>query len=201
MTPVLSGHTGGAASGSYRRKPPHWQVDGAPLFITWRLYGSLPACVAFDPSVRSGEAFVQVDRKLDAARFGPVWLKDLRLAAVVVNSLHFGERELRLYDLVAWVVMSNHVHVVVYPHAAMWKITKAIKGFSARKANEILGRSGQPFWQHESFDRWIRDRRELDRIVAYVEANPVKGGLVGTPEEWFWSSAWDGRGEAHRNSV
>jgi len=195
----LSRHTGGAASGCYRL--PHWQVDGAPLLITWRLYGSLPACVALDPSVRSGEAFVRVDRELDAARFGPVWLKDPRLPAVVVNSLHFAERELRLYDLVAWVVMSNHVHVVVYPHAARWKITKAIKGFSARKANEIPGRSGQPFRQHESVDRWIRDRRELDRIVAYVEANPVKAGLVGRQEDWFWSSAWDGRGEAHKNSV
>ena len=56
---------------------------------------------------------------MDAARFGPVWLKDPCLPAVVVNSLHFAERELRLYDLVACIVMSNHVDVVVYPHAAM----------------------------------------------------------------------------------
>ena len=91
--------------------------------------------------------------------------------------------------------MSNHVHVMVFPRAPLWRITKAIKGFSAREANRILGRTGQPFRQHESFDHWVRDRRELGRIVRYVEENPVRAGLVGSAEEWPWSSAsgQDGR--------
>ena len=47
------------------------------------------------------------------------------------------------------------------------------------------------FWQHESYDHWIRDVGELERITLYVEANPVKAGLVSDPSEWLFSSAHD----------
>jgi REP element-mobilizing transposase RayT len=129
---------------------------------------------------------------MDAAATGPVWLKEPQIAASVLSALHFTERELQLCELHAWVVMSNHVQVVLTPHVPLWRITKAIKGFSARQANRILGRTGQPFWQRESFDRWIRNRRERERAVRYVEGNPVNAGLVKTPAEWPWSSAWGG---------
>ncbi|HSW50672.1 MAG TPA: transposase [Bryobacteraceae bacterium] len=176
--------------GFYRRKLPHWQPEGAPLFITWRLQGSLTAHVAWDHSVRFGQQFARIDRQLDAAVAGPAWMKDSSVARTVVAALQFADTQLGLYELRAWVVMSNHVHMVVYPHAPLWRITKAVKGFTARQANQILGRTGQPFWQHESFDRWVRDRREMDRTVRYIESNPVSAGLVGSPAEWPWSSAW-----------
>jgi REP element-mobilizing transposase RayT len=130
-----------------------------------------------------------LDRQLDSASLGPLWLKDPRLARLVADSLRFGESELGLYQLRAWVVMANHVHLVVFPQAPLWRITKAIKGYTARQANQLLGRTGRPFWQHESFDRWVRDCYELERIVRYVEANPVKAALVRSAEEWPWSSA------------
>jgi putative transposase len=68
-------------------------------------------------------------------------------------------------------------------------ITKGLKGYTAREANRILQRTGQPFWQQESFDHWPRNQDEFLRIIAYIENNPVKAGLVGRPEEWSWSSA------------
>ena len=176
----------------YRRKLPHWQPDGAALFLTWRLHDSLPA-----PSPVSlvnpgdGKAFVAMDRRLDAAAYGPVWLKDPRLAQLVVDCLRFGEAKLRLYRLRAWVVMANHVHVILFPDASLQRITKAIKGYSGHQANQILGRTGQRFWQHESYDHWARDRYELERIVRYTEANPVRAGLVASEEQWPWSSAAD----------
>ena len=177
------------AKSYYERTLPHWQPEGAALFITWRLHGSLPASFAVGLSAPSGKEFTRIDRHLDAALSGPTWLKDPRVAAVVIDSLRFAEGELRLFEIGAWVLMSNHVHVVVFPHAPLWRITKAIKGFTAHEANRILGRTGQPFWQHESFDRWVRDRRELQRSVRYVEENPVRAGLVGSAEQWPWSSA------------
>jgi REP element-mobilizing transposase RayT len=179
-----------SSEGFYRRKLPHWQPDGAALFITWRLHGSLPAHVALDRSVRSGQQFARIDRQLAEGAAGPLWLRDSQVAETVVAALRFAQKELDLYELRAWVVMSNHVHMVVYPHAPLWKITKAVKGFTARQANQILGRTGQPFWQHESFDRWVRNQREMERTVRYVEANPVSAGLVKSPAEWRWSSAW-----------
>ena len=38
---------------------------------------------------------------------------------------------------------------------------------------------------------WVRDRCELERIVAYIEGNPVKAGLVARAEDYRWSSTWD----------
>ncbi|MCX6620942.1 MAG: transposase, partial [Acidobacteria bacterium] len=85
-------------------------------------------------------------------------------------------------------VMPNHVHLLILPHAALPLITHWIKGRTAREANLLLGRTGEPFWQHESYDHWVRSARELLRIAAYIEANPVAAGL-STPEDWPWSSA------------
>ena len=53
----------------------------------------------------------------------------------------------------------------------------------------MLGRIGEPFWQDESFDRWIRTEKELAGLIGYVENNPVTAGLVKVAEEWPWSRA------------
>jgi putative transposase len=181
----------GVGSGYYQRKLPHWQPDGAAL-LTWRLSGSLPRSVSVATAASSGREFVRIDRELDAARTGPAWLREPRVAAAVVESIRVAETQLRLYDLRAWVIMPNHVHLVVVPHAALCRITKAVKGFSARKATRILGLAGRQFWQHESFDHWIRERWEMERCVRYVESNPVKAGLAASVEQWPWSSAAEG---------
>ena len=67
------------------------------------------------------------DRQLDQAVIGPVWLKDPRLAASIVDALHYGETELKLYELSAHVVMANHIHVLLWPLHGLARITKAIK--------------------------------------------------------------------------
>ncbi|MEK6302578.1 MAG: hypothetical protein AABO41_17845 [Acidobacteriota bacterium] len=68
-------------------------------------------------------------------------------------------------------------------------ITKRLKGYTALEANRALGRTGQTFWHQESFDHWARDEGEFYRIIAYIENNPVKAGLVLKPGDWRWSSA------------
>jgi putative DNA methylase len=66
----------------------------------------------------------------------------------------------------------------------------SLKSYTANRANAILGRSG-PFWQRESYDHWIRDVHEFERIVQYVAANPVKAGLCACARDWRFSSAHD----------
>lgn len=85
--------------------------------------------------------------------------------------------------------MPNHVHVLLRPLTSMPVITRWLKGSTARQANLILGRTGESFWQDESFDHCVRDEVELDRIVRYVEHNPVSAGLASNPRDWPWSSA------------
>ena len=93
------------------------------------------------------------------------------------------------YELHAWVVMPNHVHAIFQPRAEMAGIMRWLKGRTGRVANQILARTGKPFWQDESFDHWVRSPEELQDLIHYVENNPVKAGLVETKEQWPWSSA------------
>jgi putative transposase len=52
-----------------------------------------------------------------------------------------------------------------------------------------LAEPGRPFWQDKSFDHRVRNEAEWDRLVQYVEYNPVSAGLAENPREWHWSSA------------
>jgi REP element-mobilizing transposase RayT len=157
--------------------------------VTWSLHGVLPPSFSARPSKLSdGQAFIWMDRHLDTARSGPMYLRQPALAQLVVESIHKGV-QLGHYELHAFVVMSNHVHILIRPQIDPSILLKALKGATAREANKRLRRTGEPFWQKESYDRWVRNQAEFERIRAYIENNPVKAGLVQVPEQYPWSSA------------
>ena len=127
-------------------------------------------------------------------------LANPEFAAAVVKSLLFfaGTR----YDVFAFVVMPSHFHWVFRPLEA-WankltadaagrtpreSIMHSIKRFTGNECNKMLGTSGT-FWQPESYDHWVRDSDELERIINYVEYNPVKAGLCADTKSWSFSSA------------
>jgi putative transposase len=204
-----------------RRDLPHWDMPGATFFVTTCLEGSIPARGLLDLARYREElrthnrpegvsldqwrsrqwkrGFRRTEHWLDsepAARH----LEDPRLARLVIEALyHFAGLR---YDLLAFVIMPSHFHWVFQPRdqwvAARKKtsrtpreeIVHSINGFTAHQCNAILGRPGA-FWQHESYDHWVRDVDELERIIRYVEANPVAAHLCASPEEWEFSSAHD----------
>ena len=172
----------------YARRLPHRHVLGQPLFVTFRLAGTLPANRVF-PAVEltSGKAFVAMDRLLDTARAGPLFLKQPTIAALITRCLQDGQDRLRRYELHAFVVMPNHVHLLVTPLVDAENWMGPLKGFTARCANEILGRSGA-FWQDESYDHLVRNQQEFERIRRYIEWNPVHAGLAASPGMFPWSS-------------
>jgi len=177
----------------YARNLPHWHPAGRTLFVTWRLYGSIPAAVREKLNRRSalkgGRQFARFDKYLDHRDRGPFFLRDERIANLVVASLRHG-REIGHYILHAYVVMPNHVHVLLDPLVDLSRCTRGIKNPTARDANRLLGRTGRPFWQDESFDHWVRNGSEFERIVWYIENNPVSAGLVHKANNWRWSSAY-----------
>jgi REP element-mobilizing transposase RayT len=178
----------------YRRNLPHWFPDGRAIFLTWRLYASLPTALferlRANEKISDSERFEAAEKILDRAGWGPLWLKDPRIAESVVERMQRGACELRQYDLHSYVVMANHVHALLTPWIEVDRLTKALKGATARFANGILNRTGKHFWQDESFDHWVRDDAQFLRIKNYIERNPVKAGLVAKPEDWRWSSAF-----------
>ena len=176
----------------YKRNLPHWHPESKAIFLTWRLYGSLPEHILVElknRSADSGRQFARAERFLDRAGFGPCWLQDPRIAACVEDCILRGALQLCQYQLLAYVVMPNHVHLLIEPGTSVERITHGIKGVSARDANRILKRAGVTFWQAESFDHWVRKPAEGERICRYIENNPVKAGFVSRVEDWKWSSA------------
>jgi putative transposase len=172
-----------------RGRLPHQFPEGKWIFATWHLHGSIPHARYPPPGkVSAGKAFVWMDRYLDTTVEGPMYLVLEPIAGIVVASLERGQ-ELGHHDLGAWVLMTNHVHVLLLPKVPPPHLFRALKGVTAREANRILGRSGETFWQAESYDHWVRDDAEMRRITAYIENNPVKAGLVDRPEDYRWSSA------------
>ena len=177
----------------YRRRLPHRPPNETSLFLTWNLRGSLPYHRFSPPgSLSEGKAFISMDRCLDEARAGPTWLKRPEIAQIAVDALRYGSETLCYYDLHAYVVMPNHVHALVSPWAAPTRLLQAIKWFSAREANKVLARFGEPFWQSESYDRWVRGPVEFERVRRYIEENPVRVGLAAKAEDYSPSSAFQG---------
>lgn len=173
----------------YRRRLPHRDAAGTPVFVTWRLWGSLPRERVFLPEhLTSGEAFVVWDRLLDRTRTEPVYLAQPEIAYLVVHQLWDVVRR-GLCILHAYVVMPNHVHVLWTPNISLADLVRHVKGPTACQANRHLGRTGEPFWQQEYFDRTVRKEKEFSRICRYIEWNPVNAGLAAHPEEFRWSSA------------
>jgi putative transposase len=159
------------------------------MFVTFRLAGSLPENRIFPPSrCSSGQAFTAMDRLLDHATSGPVFLRQQEIAQLVTDAIRDGEARFHRYDLHAFVVMPNHVHLLVTPHATVRQWLGPLKGFTGHQANRMMGRHA-PLWQDESYDHLARNEDECRRIGRYIENNPVKAGLVGSAERFPWSSA------------
>jgi REP element-mobilizing transposase RayT len=147
--------------------------------------------------------FGKFDEILDKATSGPCWLKDERIVKVVADAICLHDK--KEYDLLAYCIMPNHVRLVftvrhdfitsmraearatsTTSRYIMTDILRLIKGSTAREANKILNHTGA-FWQHESYDRVVRDEKEVNHIIWYTINNPVKAGFVTNAEDWEWS--------------
>jgi REP element-mobilizing transposase RayT len=138
------------------------------------------------------EYFFEYERLLEEIKTGPRYLAREAVGEVVAEQLHRLDGD--LYNLIAYSIMSNHVHILIDTSIQLpidvdvsnfedlkceplQNIMKRIKGPSAIYANRLLNRSG-PFWQRESYDHVIRNAWEFKNISAYILNNPVKAGLV-----------------------
>ncbi len=93
------------------------------------------------------------------------------------------------YDLGDWVVMPNHVHVLLQPlgEKPLYEILQPIKGVSARNINKMIGRAGT-LWMEESFSHIVRSLEQLKKLQRYIQGNPLKAGLAegtfGHEQRW-----------------
>jgi REP element-mobilizing transposase RayT len=170
---------------------PHRDEPGLVQFVTFRLADAFPAELR---SEWEGLLKIEDHRKrrieleayLDKGR-GECHLRRGDIAAMVESSCLF--RHDAQYELRAWVVMPNHVHLLfLVQDMPMWQLVDAWKGYTAKKANKILGRKGQ-FWQEGYCDTYMRNGEHEVRARRYIENNPTRAKLTTAPKEWPWSSA------------
>jgi REP element-mobilizing transposase RayT len=179
----------------WRHNLPHWEQPGCTYFTTWRLADSIARAqrevleedrqnwLTKHPkpwSVREYHQYQQyfterVEEWLDNG-YGSCVLRDPALRQEVTNSLHHfdGER----YVLDDFVVMPNHVHVLVKPGPGhkLSKIMHSWRSYTALQINRQTGQSGQ-LWMDEPFDHAVRSWEQLLYFRSYIKNNPREAGL------------------------
>ena len=170
---------------------PHRDEPGLIQLVTFRVADSFPAALRSEwLALLEIEDDRERRRKLEAyldRGHGECWLRTPAIAELVQGALRFHDGA--KYELRAWVVMPNHVHVLFVVGAKpMAQVIAGWKEFTAREANKRLGRSGK-FWAEDYRDTYMRDAAHELRARRYVESNPVKALLAREPAQWRWSSA------------
>lgn len=175
----------------HRRNLPHLYYSDGIYFITFRLANSLPSDKVIQirkvNSEQEKRLFKKYDSLLDSADYGEPYLKIPLIAKAVKHTLHYPEG--KDYRLISYCIMPNHVHLLfelLKKNKGISKIMQSIKRISAEESNKLLNRKGR-FWQAESFDRLVRDERELYFVIKYILLNPVKAGLVQNWNDWEYT--------------
>ncbi|EDM28230.1 hypothetical protein LNTAR_12776 [Lentisphaera araneosa HTCC2155] len=172
--------------------------------LTFRLFGSIPQKIIqqFREELENVDAKLlhqEMKEKIEEALaqgMGYCAFKHDELAGVMQEALfHFdGER----YDLIAWCIMPNHVHVLIRVNDQLAKIINSWKSFVGKYALSNRRKFGieedqKSFWLREYWDRYIRNENHLLKTINYIHQNPVKAGLCSDVIEWKWSSAYNGK--------
>ena len=177
---------------------PHFEGDRVQQFITYHLADSLPVA-ALSRMAAELEELPDDERKivkrerlqgfLDAG-IGSCALSDARCARIVQNAFLHGDGQ--RYQLIAWVVMPNHVHALIEPCDG-WTLDRIVhswKSFTAHEIAKLAGGTpaspGGHLWHREYWDRYIRDERHYRDTVAYIENNPIRAGLCQNFADWPW---------------
>ena len=185
--------TGGWASRGYL---PHFDVPGLVQHVTFCLGDALPrdvvdrwrdALLLKPDGEREAELRRRIERYCDAGHGGCL-LREPAVASIVEGILLRDDGH--GYALLGWVIMPNHVHVLVEAKMPLAKMVQTWKSVSAHR----LGRGS--IRQREYWDRSIRDERHFRQTLTYIHDNPVKAGLCAMAKDWVFSSAWRERDQA-----
>lgn len=179
----------------HRRNLPHLYFDAGRYFVTYRLANSIPVeklRELYEPVEKMDfeeykNLFLQYEALLESGEHGENYLEEPRIADISRDCLKYPDSE--EYELICYCIMPNHIHAVIElleGNRGLSKIMQSVKGVSSRKSNQMLKRKGR-FWQSESFDRLIRNNRELKWIIKYVLNNPVYAGFVNYWQDWKYT--------------
>jgi len=192
---------------------PHYDAECKFQFITYRLADSLPEKVRQRLQENSYNSMSEDEKKqrrfliektLDSG-YGSCILQNPQCATIVVDEWKFFNNS--RYELIAYVVMPNHVHLVIktYKGFTVGDLVKSWKAYTAKEIRKYFHSNGQVaecnsalpeilqagnlFWQREYWDRFIRDENHFKKSIDYIFNNPVKAGLCKSIFDWKWSNS------------
>lgn len=187
----------------HRRNLPHLYYNDGIYFITYRSFGSMPTGILSELNkiynseiktdlnklelLRLENILNKYEELLNTSSYLPQYLSDEKIAKICQRTIHYYDEN--QYKLICYCIMPNHIHLIfklIPSNKGIAKIMQSLKRISAHESNKVLEREGI-FWQGESFDRLIRDHKELYFTINYVLENPVKAGLVDTWEKWRYT--------------
>jgi putative transposase len=109
-------------------------------------------------------------------------------AEIVVSTLYFGRKN-NWFNLLAFVVMPDHLHLIIIPRGKnISQAMHSIKSFSSKEINRINSRNGR-IWQSSFRDFTVYAKELLLEKIAYIHDNPVRKGWVLKAERYNFSSA------------
>ncbi len=152
---------------------PHIDITGYYQFITFRTFDSndefLKRLSLVDKP--NNKKQLDIDNYLDTSQKGS-YLNDSVLTAM---SDFLKSKDNNLYELIAFAIMPNHIHILIKPMDKLALVLQNIKGSSAKIINDILKRRGK-FWANDYYDKTIRDEKHFQTVYNYIKNNPVKLG-------------------------
>ena len=162
---------------------PHLDLVDHYQFITFRTADStdefLRKLALENKSDRDKQ--MEVNEYLDISMHGGYLHHDV----LVYLNVFFKENDKYLYELTAYAIMPNHVHLLVKPLLPLSVMMQKIKGMSSRTINDLLETDGT-FWAKNYYDKAIRDDEHFAVVYEYIKNNPLKFGTVSSPFSRFY---------------
>ncbi|MCB5272372.1 MAG: transposase [Candidatus Cloacimonetes bacterium] len=201
----------------HRRYLPHYQEPGQIISLTWRLEGELPqqikatlqemkllmevmkaspeGSISSDLYQQYSDTIARYDAQLGRHKPSGLDLSQPKIARIITTAFHYYDA--RLYDLHAFCVMPNHVHLLVRPivqasggFALLSDIVGRIKSYTAKQIIRT-GIQTKTVWRADYFDRFIRGEKDYYWAVEYILDNPLKAKLAQKQRDWPFSFCRD----------
>ncbi len=153
---------------------PHIDLIGYYQFVTFRTSDSIDEFLKRirEEEIPNNIKEYKIDTYLDNSQKG-CYLNNQILEFLYE---YFKQQDKVIYELVAFCIMPNHIHILFKQNEELKKIIQTIKGGTSVKINKMLSKNGI-FWEKGYFDRVIRDENHFVTTYEYIKNNPIKANL------------------------
>ncbi len=175
---------GGASAPQYSHKHlPHIDEANHYQFITFRTQDSIDPYLKklAQQNLSHRKQQLAIDQYLDQSNNGTYLNGDI----LVLLSDFIKSKDTLSYELIAFCIMPNHVHLLIKPLHELARVMQLLKGGSAKLINEAMARRGR-FWAADYYDKLIRNEKHFAVVYRYIKNNPVVlGEAKASPPRYY----------------